>query len=90
MGSFQKTPHFADVCENCNIRFIGPSSHAMNALENKAIEPVLGQKGGRAHPARVGRMVENEQEALTTAKRIGYPVIIKAVAGGGGRGCAGA
>src|SRR5579862_2994410 len=85
-GFLSENPHFADVCENCNIRFIGPSSHAMNALENKAVSRTLAKKANVPIPPGSDGMVENEQEALVTAKRIGYPVIIKAVAGGGGRG----
>jgi acetyl-CoA carboxylase, biotin carboxylase subunit len=85
-GFLSENAHFADVCENCNIRFIGPSSQAMNALENKAVSRTLAKKAGVPIPPGSDGMVENEQEALTTAKRIGYPVIIKAVAGGGGRG----
>jgi acetyl-CoA carboxylase biotin carboxylase subunit len=65
-GFLSENAHFADVCESCNIRFIGPNSRAMNALEDG--------------------ITENEQDALAVAKRIGYPVMIKAVAGGGGRG----
>lgn len=85
-GFLSENPHFADVCENCNIRFIGPSSHTMNALENKAVSRFLAKKAGVPIPPGSEGMVENEQEALGVAKRIGYPVIIKAVAGGGGRG----
>ena len=85
-GFLSENSHFADVCENCNIRFIGPSSQAMNALENKAISRNLAKKAGVPIPPGSDGLVENEQEALATAKRIGYPVMIKAVAGGGGRG----
>lgn len=85
-GFLSEDPHFADVCENCNIRFIGPSSQAMNALENKAVSRALAKKAGVPLPPGSEGIVESEQDALSTAKRIGYPVIIKAVAGGGGRG----
>ena len=78
--------HFADVCENCNIRFIGPSSRAMNALQDKAVSRDLAKKAGVPTPPGSAGIVENEQEAIATAKRIGYPVMIKAIAGGGGRG----
>ncbi len=85
-GFLSENAHFADVCENCNIRFIGPSSQAMNALENKATSRALAKKAGVPIPPGSDGLVENEQDALATAKRIGYPVMIKAIAGGGGRG----
>jgi acetyl-CoA carboxylase, biotin carboxylase subunit len=85
-GFLSENSHFADVCENCNIRFIGPSSRAMNALEDKALSRVLARKAGVPTPPGSDGIVESEQEAVAIAKRIGYPVMIKAVAGGGGRG----
>src|SRR5437762_2081456 len=85
-GFLSENAHFADVCENCNIRFIGPSSRAMTALQDKAVSRVLAKKAGVPTPPGSEGIVENEQEAITTAKRIGYPVMIKAIAGGGGRG----
>ncbi|MBI5774545.1 MAG: acetyl-CoA carboxylase biotin carboxylase subunit [Verrucomicrobia bacterium] len=85
-GFLSENAHFADVCENCNIRFIGPSSRAMKALEDKQVSRALAKKAGVPLPPGSDGLVENEQEALVTAKRIGYPVMIKAVAGGGGRG----
>jgi acetyl-CoA carboxylase biotin carboxylase subunit len=85
-GFLSENAHFADVCENCNIRFIGPSSRAMTALADKAVSRVLAKKAGVLPPPGSDGTVETEQEAVATAKRIGYPVMIKAVAGGGGRG----
>ncbi len=85
-GFLSENAHFADVCENCNIRFIGPSSQAMNVLENKATSRSLAKKAGVPIPPGSDGLVENEQDALSTAKRIGYPIMIKAIAGGGGRG----
>jgi len=85
-GFLSENAHFADVCESCNIRFIGPSSRAMNALDNKATSRALAKKAGVPTPPGSDGVVDNEQEALAVAKRIGYPVMIKAVAGGGGRG----
>src|SRR6201997_257364 len=85
-GFLSENAHFADVCESCNIRFIGPSSRAMNALEDKAVSRNLAKKAGVPIPPGSDGTVENEQDALVVAKRIGYPVMIKAVAGGGGRG----
>jgi len=85
-GFLSENAHFADVCENCNIRFIGPSSQSMNALENKATSRALAKKAGVPIAPGSDGVVENEQDALATSKRIGYPVMIKAIAGGGGRG----
>ena len=85
-GFLSENAHFADVCESCNIKFIGPSSRAMNALEDKAVSRNLARKAGVPTPPGSDGVVENEQQALAIAKRIGYPVMIKAVAGGGGRG----
>jgi len=85
-GFLSENAHFADVCESCNIRFIGPRSAAMNALHDKAVSRNLAKKADVPTPPGSEGLVETEQEALTISKRIGYPVIVKAVAGGGGRG----
>jgi len=85
-GFLSENAHFADVCESCNIRFIGPSSKAMNALQDKQVSRNLAKKAGVPLPPGSDGTVETEQEALAVAKKIGYPVMIKAVAGGGGRG----
>ncbi len=85
-GFLSENAHFAEVCENCNIRFIGPKSGAMNALEDKALSRELARKTGVPIPPGSKDVIETEQEALKIAKGIGYPVMIKAVAGGGGRG----
>jgi acetyl-CoA carboxylase biotin carboxylase subunit len=85
-GFLSENAHFADVCESCNIRFIGPNSRAMNALEDKAVSRALAKKAGVPTPPGSEGLIENEQDALTTAKRIGYPIMIQAIAGGGGRG----
>jgi acetyl-CoA carboxylase biotin carboxylase subunit len=85
-GFLSENAHFADVCESCNIRFIGPNSRAMNALEDKAVSRALAKKAGVPTPPGSEGLVEKEQDALTASKKIGYPVMIKAVAGGGGRG----
>jgi acetyl-CoA carboxylase biotin carboxylase subunit len=85
-GFLAENTHFAEVCDSCNIRFIGPSPRAMQALDDKAISRALAKKVGVPTPPGSESTVEKEQDALTVAKRIGYPVMIKAVAGGGGRG----
>jgi len=85
-GFLAENAHFVEVCDSCNIRFIGPSPRAMQSLEDKAISRALAKKVGVPTPPGSEGTVEKEQEALAVAKRIGYPVMIKAVAGGGGRG----
>jgi len=85
-GFLSENAHFAEVCESCNIRFIGPQPRAMNALSDKAVSRALAKKAGVDTPPGSEGIVEKEQDALAVAKRIGYPVMIKAVAGGGGRG----
>jgi acetyl-CoA carboxylase biotin carboxylase subunit len=85
-GFLSENAHFAEVCESCNIRFIGPSPQAMNALSDKAVSRALAKKAGVETPPGSDGCVESEKDALVVAKRIGYPVIIKAVMGGGGRG----
>jgi acetyl-CoA carboxylase biotin carboxylase subunit len=85
-GFLSENPHFAEVCESCNIRFIGPNPRTMHAFGDKATSRALAKKVGVATPPGSDGLVEKEQDALAIAKRIGYPVIIKAVAGGGGRG----
>lgn len=85
-GFLSENAHFADVCESCNIRFIGPRSAAMNALHDKASSRALARRAGVPTPPGSDGLVETEQEAMTIARKITYPVMIKAVAGGGGRG----
>ena len=85
-GFLSENAHFADVCESCNIRFIGPRSAAMNALHDKAASRNLAKKAGVPLPPGSEGIVQTEAEALSVAKKIGYPIMIKAVAGGGGRG----
>ncbi len=85
-GFLSENAHFADICEDCNIRFIGPSSAAMNAMEDKALSRELATKAGVPIPPGSDGLVEDETAAKKVAKKIGYPVMIKATAGGGGRG----
>jgi acetyl-CoA carboxylase biotin carboxylase subunit len=85
-GFLAENAHFVEVCDSCNIRFIGPSPRAMQSLEDKAVSRALAKKVGVPTPPGSESTVGKEQDALAVAKRIGYPVMIKAVAGGGGRG----
>jgi acetyl-CoA carboxylase, biotin carboxylase subunit len=85
-GFLAENPHFVEVCGSCNIHFIGPSPRAMQLLGDKAVSRALAKKAGVPIPPGSEGVVEKERDALAIAKRIGYPVMIKAVAGGGGRG----
>jgi acetyl-CoA carboxylase biotin carboxylase subunit len=60
-GFLSENAHFADVCENCNIRFIGPTSRTMTALEDKAVSRALAKKAGVPTPPGSEGIVETEQ-----------------------------
>src|SRR5256885_191354 len=85
-GFLAENAHFAEVCESCKIKFIGPPASAMHAMGDKNSARACARNAGVAITPGSDGVVENEQEALKVARRIGYPVMIKAVAGGGGRG----
>ncbi len=85
-GFLAENAHFADICENCNIKFIGPSANAIRSMGDKAKARESARKVGVPIVPGSEGLVDNEQEALRVAKKLGYPVMIKAVAGGGGRG----
>ena len=85
-GFLAESAHFAEVCEACKIRFIGPSPNVIRLMGDKAkARETAAAAGVPVLPGSKGP-VQNEQEAGKTAARIGYPVIVKASAGGGGRG----
>jgi len=85
-GFLSQNAHFAEICDSCNITFIGPSAQAIRLMGDKIAAKDLVRKAGI--PIIPGSMsaVKNKEDALKTARRIQYPVIIKAAAGGGGRG----
>ncbi len=85
-GFLAENPHFAEVCESCNIKFIGPSSRAMQAMGDKNAARVFARKAGVPVTPGSDGIVETESDAIKIAKKIGYPIMIKAVAGGGGHG----
>ncbi|MEI8340726.1 MAG: biotin carboxylase N-terminal domain-containing protein, partial [Verrucomicrobiota bacterium] len=85
-GFLAENAHFVDVCDSCNIRFIGPSSSAIRSMGDKNVARETARKAGVPVTPGSDGIVETEQEALKVAKKIGYPVMIKAVAGGGGKG----
>jgi len=85
-GFLAENAHFAEICENCNIKFIGPSADAIRSMGDKAKAREVARKMGVPVVPGSDGIVDNEQEARHAAKKLGYPVLIKAVAGGGGRG----
>ena len=89
-GFLAENAHFAEVCASCNIKFIGPSPAAIRMMGDKNAARVQATKAGVPISPGSDGVVETEAEALKVAKRIGYPVMIKAIAGGGGRGMRGA
>src|SRR5438105_807342 len=85
-GFLSENPHFAEVCRSCKIEFIGPPQEAMRQLGNKNEARKMAQKAGVPVVPGSGGLVETDGEALRLAHAMGFPVLIKAAAGGGGRG----
>ena len=85
-GFLSESAYLAEVCEACHIRFIGPDPQVIRLMGDKArARRVMKKAGVPILPGSDGP-IENEEKALKLAKDIGYPVIVKATAGGGGRG----
>ncbi len=86
-GFLSENTYFADVCESCHIHFIGPSKEAIERMGNKAAARETMRKAGvPIVPGSDGPISMDDPGLAKLAKKIGYPVIVKAVAGGGGRG----
>ncbi|MCG3138734.1 MAG: Biotin carboxylase [Phycisphaerae bacterium] len=85
-GFLAENPQFAEQCRDSKIQFIGPDAESMRLLGNKAEAKKLAKKAGVPTVPGSEDVIEDDEEAVTLARKIGYPVIIKAVAGGGGRG----
>jgi acetyl-CoA carboxylase biotin carboxylase subunit len=85
-GFLSESAYLAEVCEACHIRFIGPDPNVIRLLGDKAKARRAMKKAGVPMLPGSDGPVESEEKALRSAKDIGYPVIVKAVAGGGGRG----
>ncbi|HJR07002.1 MAG TPA: acetyl-CoA carboxylase biotin carboxylase subunit [Pyrinomonadaceae bacterium] len=85
-GFLAESPQFAEICEACNIKFIGPRSSVINLMGDKVeARRAMSAAGVPILPGSAGP-IKTEEEALALTKEIGFPVIIKASAGGGGRG----
>ncbi|MDD3886457.1 MAG: acetyl-CoA carboxylase biotin carboxylase subunit [Victivallaceae bacterium] len=85
-GFLSENAYFAEACRKHGIAFIGPSPEAMRALGDKAVARETMKRAGVPTTPGSDGIVATEAEALKIAKQLKYPVIIKAVAGGGGRG----
>ena len=85
-GFLAENAHFAEICESCHIKFIGPTPENIRLMGDKmAAKSSVHKVGLPLVPGSAGA-IKSKEEALQNAKRIGYPVIIKAAAGGGGKG----
>ncbi len=85
-GFLSENAHFAELCGRCNIKFIGPPSGAIRSMGDKNVARDTARSAGVPVTPGSDGCVETEQEALRVARKVGYPVMIKAVAGGGGKG----
>lgn len=85
-GFLSENSKFANMCKDCNIVFIGPDSDTIDKVGNKSnARDIMIRAGVPVIPGSNG-VIHNEEEALNIAEEIGYPVVVKASAGGGGRG----
>lgn len=85
-GFLSENADFADICNACNVIFVGPSSYAIQKMGTKDVARETMKEAGVPIVPGSNGIIENEQQAKEVAERIGYPVIIKATAGGGGKG----
>jgi acetyl-CoA carboxylase biotin carboxylase subunit len=85
-GFLSENADFAEVCENCKIRFIGPRPEMLRLMGNKVRAREAAKEAGLPLLPGSAGVLRGPVEAQTEADRIGYPVILKAAAGGGGRG----
>ncbi len=85
-GFLAENAHFAEICESCQIKFIGPKPESIRMAGDKSLaRQEMIKAGVPIIPGSKG-VIKNQEEALRTAKKFGYPVAVKAVAGGGGKG----
>jgi acetyl-CoA carboxylase biotin carboxylase subunit len=85
-GFLSENAHFAEVCRSCKIEFIGPSHDAMNMLGDKDTARRIAREAKVPVVPGSAGILNSEEEALRVAHEIGFPVLIKATAGGGGKG----
>ena len=85
-GFLAENADFAEMCESCNLVWIGPSPNAILQMGNESLAKRMMADGGIPVIPGTDGAVDTEEEALSEAERIGYPVMIKASCGGGGKG----
>lgn len=85
-GFLAERSDFASICEKCGIIFIGPTSHQMKSLGDKVSSKIYAKKAGLPLLPGSEGVVKDIKEATAVAESIGYPIILKASGGGGGRG----
>jgi acetyl-CoA carboxylase biotin carboxylase subunit len=85
-GFLAENAEFANICEDCGIKFIGPSAEALENMGAKAVARETMIKAGIPVVPGTEGVISDPEEALKIAKEIGYPVMVKASAGGGGKG----
>ena len=85
-GFLAESAYLAEVCEACHVKFIGPDPHVIRLMGDKARARRAMKKAGVPILPGTDGPVENEEQAQKFAKDVGFPVIVKATAGGGGRG----
>jgi len=85
-GNLSEVAAFAENCDACGIRFIGPRAETIRRMQDKAAARSIMRAAGVPVIPGSDAPVESEQEALRTASQLGYPILIKAAMGGGGRG----
>ncbi|MEI8071024.1 MAG: acetyl-CoA carboxylase biotin carboxylase subunit [Planctomycetota bacterium] len=85
-GFLSENAHFAEVCRSCDISFIGPTPETMARVGDKNSARALAREAGVPCVPGSDGLLADEQEALKIAHEIGFPVLLKATAGGGGKG----
>lgn len=85
-GFLAEDAHFAEICESCKIKFIGPTPENMRLMGDKMAAKGSAKKAGVPTIPGSKTVIKTKEDALRVAKEMGYPVIIKAAAGGGGKG----
>ena len=85
-GFLSENANFAEICETCGLKFIGPRPHAIRMMGDKAQARVIARDAGVPIIPGSDGVLTSEEHALNVAEDLGFPVILKAVAGGGGRG----